>query len=208
MPEYGGQLTRAQVQRLLRAVDETKVERKQGNTYLPQHWARAELATIFGPGNADHTMTRPELIYETRLEKGDPQYPDKADGKKPYWVTAYMVGCTLRVRDYQGRPVYECTEWHAEENAPLPNRGEAHAMAITSAQSYALRRALISLGDAFGLHLYDGGSMRPIIGRTYLLEDKDSPLWKEPEPASAAADGQATDATARLQAAVHTKDTP
>ncbi len=190
-----GRLTRAQVARLLRAVDPDKIERKQGLSYLPQQEARAELLRIFGPGGADHEMTNPELLYEYSVAKGEEGYPER--GTKPrYWITAYKVGCRMRVYDYWGRPVYECMEWHVEENAPLPNRGEAHAMAVTSAQSYALRRSLLSLGDAFGLHLYDKGSQAPIVGRTYLLEDRESPLYREPSPEQRAQQD-------RLQAAVN-----
>jgi hypothetical protein len=44
-------------------------------------------------------------------------------------------------------------------------------MAITSAESYALRRAAISLGDNFGLHLYDKGSVAPLIKNTLYLKE-------------------------------------
>lgn len=207
LPGYRGRLTRAQVKRLLRAVDSAKIEKKQNLSYLPQQEARAELIRIFGPGGSDHRMTKPELLYETEVVSGMPNYPKNKDGseknggKGSYWVVGYMVGCDLTVFDYWGRLVYNCLEWHAEENAPLPNRGEAHAMAVTSAQSYALRRALISLGDAFGLHLYDKGSLAPIVGRTYLLEDKHSPLYEA--PTEAASESTPGPATARLQAATN-----
>lgn len=177
-----GQFTKAQIKRLLKPVPADRIEAKQGKAYLPQHEARAELVRTFGPGNAEHTMHEPKMLYETRLVKGDTQYPAKGD-KPEYWVTGYMVGCTVRVYDYAGELAYECTEYHFEENAPLPNRGEAHAMAVTSAQSYALRRALISLGDSFGLHLYDGGSHMPLIkGSLILRDDADSPYYEAPAP--------------------------
>jgi hypothetical protein len=197
LPGMRGRLTRAQVKRLLRAVSRDVIEKKQGMSYLPQHEARAELIRIFGPGGADHKMTQPDQLYEYSVVKGDEGYPKTGD-KPRYWITAYMVGCHLKVYDYWGRLVYECLEWHVEENVPLPNRGEANAMAVTSAQSYALRRALISLGDAFGLHLYNKGSEKPLVGRTYLLEDKDSPLYEEPKPPA----GQPADRE-RLQGAIN-----
>lgn len=162
-----GRLTQAQIQRLLRPVPEHRVEKKQGMSYVPQHEVRAELIRIFGPGNVDHTMHEPQFLYEDTYAK---------DGKT-YYKVAYMVGCTLRVRDYNGDPIAEFTEYHAEENAPQPNRGEAYAMAITSAQSYALRRAAISLGDALGLHLYEKGSTAPLVKGSLILQgDPDSPL--------------------------------
>lgn len=174
---HRGALTRAQVSRLLRPVREDRIESKNRMAYVPQHEVRAELIRIFGPGNVEHTMTNPELLYETKIEKGDAQYPEK--GTKPaYWVTCYKVGCNLRIYDYAGNLVYDCTEWHIEENAPLPNRGEAHAMACTSAQSYALRRSALGLGDAMGLHLYDKGSSAPLVRGTLALQgDPDAPLY-------------------------------
>lgn len=193
-----GRFTRTQVQQLLKPVPESRIEKKQGLSYLPQHEARAQLLRIFGPGNVEHTMTFPELLYETRLVKGDDQYPEK--GTKPvYWVTCYKVGCNLRVYDYEGNLVYDCTEYHIEENAPLPNRGEAHAMACTSAQSYALRRAAISLGDALGLHLYEKGQTLAFVRGTLALQgDKDAPLYVEPTQGPATEAGQ-DERVARLQ---------
>lgn len=169
--------TRWQVSALLRTV--AVIQAKQGKSFIPQWEARATLIRIFGPGNADHTMTDPEMVYETQLVPGDPAYP-KNGGGKVYWIVGYKIGCTMRVRDYWGNLIYECTEWHFEENAPLPNRGEAHAFAMTSGESYALRRALISLGDAFGLHLYNKGGMLPVVKGTYLLDDPQSPLYEKP----------------------------
>lgn len=202
-----GRLTEAQIRRLLKPVPQDRIEKKQGMSYLPQHEARAELIRTFGPGNADHTMHEPKMLYETRLVKGDPQYPAKGD-KPEYWVTGYMVGCTVRVYDYKGFLVYECTEYHFEENAPLPNRGEAHAMAITSAQSYALRRALLSLGDSFGLHLYDKGSYAPLVkGSLILRDDPESPMYKEPKPTGTVhqAEGVATVGAKQLQEAMNVR---
>lgn len=168
----GRGFTPAQARRLMRPVKSDRIEQKRGLAYVPQQEVRAELARIFGPGNADHTMSEPQMIYETS-QMGNSK-GEKTDTE--YWTACYMVGCTLRVRDYQGNEIYNCTEWHVEANALLPDRGEAHAMAVTSAQSYALRRAALSLGDAFGLHLYDGGNLAGIIGGSLMLEgDLDSP---------------------------------
>jgi hypothetical protein len=92
--------------------------------------------------------------------------------------------------------VYECTEYHVEENAPLPNRGEAHAMAVTSAQSYALRRAALNLGDNMGLHLYSGGSTAPLVANTLALVDPESPL-SSPQTGAAVRPSNATESAPR-----------
>ena len=165
-------LTKAQILRLLSPRPGSIFEKKQGLTYIPGHEVKAELSRIFGPGNWDHTIHDVTLLWESEA-------PNK-EGKTMYRA-CYSVACTLRIRDYWGHSVAETTEYHAEANSNLPDRGEAHAMALTSAQTYALRRAALDFGDSFGLHLYDGGSMVPLIKGTLLLTgDPDSPLYEAP----------------------------
>jgi len=168
-----GQLSPMQIRRSLTRVRPDRVEQVQGRAYVPAHEIRAELTRTFGPGNWDSKVHNVELIYETE--------EPSSDGKKIMYRVCYRAAVTLRVRDYRGNPVAEFTEYHAEECAPNPSRGEAHAFALTSVESYALRRAAIGLGDNFGLHLYNNGSLTPIIAGTLALNDKDSPTYMDPE---------------------------
>lgn len=169
-----GQLTRAQVERLMQAIDPNHVEKKQGLSYIAQHQARAEMTRIFGPGNWDSDAVDMSLLYE--YEK-----PGTGNNSnKTYYIACYKAKVIVNIRDYWGRPVATFGEYHVEENVPLPNRGEAHAMAVTSVESYALRRSLIGLGDRLGLGLYDGGSLAPLVRGTLLLTDPDSPLYRAP----------------------------
>lgn len=167
-------LTQTQIIRLMTSIDPAHVEQKRGMSYMAQHQVRAELTRIFGVGNWDTQVESMSLLYETMLEKGNPQFPTK--GTAPvYWVACYRAAVRLNIRDYWGNPIATFVEHHAEECAPLPNRGEAHAMAITSVESYALRRAAIGLGDRLGLGLYDKGSQAPLVQRTLQLDDPQSP---------------------------------
>lgn len=179
--ERHGTLTDAQIRRLMQAIDPTHVEMKQNMSYMAQHEVRAEMTRIFGYGNWDNNTLEMHQLYETRLEKDNPQYPKNGKGN-PYYVVCYRALVQVRIRDLNGLPVAEFSEWHAEENAPLPNRGEANSMAITSVQSYALRRAVISLGDRLGLGLYDKGSTNALVRGTL--------QWTErhPKPVVATAD--------------------
>lgn len=176
-------IAKNQVKALLRPLPGGIIEQKQGMSYVPGHEVKAALSRIFGPTNWDHTIHDVRLLWES-------ESPSPRDQSKMMYRACYMVACTLRVRDYDGNPIFETTEYHAEANSNLPDRGEAHAMALTSAETYALRRAALDLGDAFGLHLYDGGSLVPLIKRTALLADPDSPLYEAPEegPAEPAAE--------------------
>jgi len=145
-----GMLVLEQIDELVKAINPAYVDRKQKLTYLSQHQARAEMNRIFGYGNWDSNVDEMTLMYEEQRASGN--------DNKLRWVVGYRAKVTVNIRDLWGMPVATFSEHHAEENAPQPNRGEAHALALTSVESYALRRALIGLGDRFGLGLYNGGS--------------------------------------------------
>lgn len=150
-----GMLLFEQIDELVKAINPAYVEKKQSLTYLAQHQARAEMNRIFGYGNWSVDADDAQLLYE---------YETPGSGNnsgKMYWRVGYRIRVTVSIRDLWGMPVAEFTGVHAEQNAPQPDRGEAHALALTSVDSYALRRALINLGDRFGLGLYNGGSMAP-----------------------------------------------
>lgn len=166
-------LTSEQIKRLLTPVRPDRIEKVRGQSYVPQYEVRAELNRVFGFGNWDSRIHNMTLIYEE---------PDEREGGKVYWKVCYRCACTLTIRDYEGAPVCEHTEWHAEESAPQPSRGEAHALALTSVESYALRRACINLGDTFGLHLYRDGQLGPLVKGTLQTTDKDSPLYVAGDP--------------------------
>lgn len=53
-------------------------------------------------------------------------------------------------------------------------------MAITSVESYALRRAAIGLGDRLGLGLYNKGALTPLVKGTLQTFDEESPTYIEP----------------------------
>lgn len=190
-------LTRMQIQRLLKGIDPSHVDQKQGMSYMSQHEVRAELTRIFGYGNWDTQVIEMTLLWESE--------GPSADGKKTMYRACYKAGVRLNIRDYWGQPVCSFVEYHAEANSNLPDRGEAHAMAITSCESYAMRRAAIGLGDRLGLGLYDGGQNKPLVLGTLALVDPESPWYVEPPKE---ADGQAsgTAATERLQAATNVRD--
>jgi hypothetical protein len=167
-------LTRAQIQRLMRGIDPAHVDKKQGLTYMAQHEVRAELTRIFGVGNWDSQVESMDLLWEWE--------GPSADGKKTMYRACYKAAVRLTIRDYWGNVVCSFVEHHAEANSNLPDRGEAHAMAITSVESYALRRAAIGLGDRLGLGLYNGGATTPLVRGTLQLTDVDSPLYTAPTP--------------------------
>lgn len=200
-----GMLTFEQIDELVKPINPEFVESKQGKTYLAQHQARAEMNRIFGYGNWDSSVEEMGLLYETQQAGRD---------GKDRWVIAYRAKVTVNVRDLWGMPLATFSEYHAEENAPQPNRGEAHALAMTSVESYALRRALIGLGDRLGLGLYHAGSTAPhgkwsIQQMPGLMYDWTPTGQPAPEPAETPAVSKietAPDMTERLQQGLKTDD--
>jgi recombination DNA repair RAD52 pathway protein len=166
-------LTRDQIKRLTRGIDPGHVEKVRGMSYISQHQARAELTRIFGYGNWDSQVESMDLLWEDTYEKDS----------KTYFRACYKASVRLNIRDYWGNPVCSFVEYHAEANSGLPDRGEAHAMAITSVESYALRRAAIGLGDRLGLGLYEKGDSKPLVVGTLQTTDSESPHHvAPPEP--------------------------
>lgn len=191
-------LTRAQIARLKQAIDPNHVEKKQSLSYMAQHEVRAELTRIFGFGNWDTQVESMDFLWEYEVEPGHSEYPPPAKNPKPrYYRACYKASVRLTIRDYWGNVVCSFVEYHAEANSILPDRGEAHAMAITSVESYAMRRAAIGLGDRLGLGLYNGGKTDPLVKGTLQLTDPDSPLYTPPDPA------KEQEKKDRLQAAVN-----
>lgn len=188
-------LTRMQVERLVKGIDPSHVDKKQKLSYMAQHEVRAELTRIFGYGNWDSQVEAMEFLWETESTK---------EGKT-YYRACYKARVRLTIRDYWGNMVCSFVEEHVEANSILPDRGEAHAMAVTSVESYALRRAAIGLGDRLGLGLYDGGEMKPLVKGTLQLLDPESPLYVEPKAPDA--DASTTAAPSRLQAATNVRTT-
>lgn len=176
-------LTRAQIERLLGGIDPGIAETKQGLTYIPQHDVRAELTRIFGFGGWSSEVEHMERLWEMTLVKGDPGFPKGAkDDTIPYYRVCYRARVRLTIFDHWGNVVTTFVEEHAEANSALPDRGEAEAMAVTSVESYALRRCAINLGDRLGLSLYNRGSLVPLIkGTLQTRRDPEAPLFT-PEP--------------------------
>jgi hypothetical protein len=204
--------TPGQIKRLLSPVRPDRVEKVRGQSYVPQFEVRAELSRVFGFGNWDSRIHDMTLIYEEPDVREKFNDAGEVISSQTYWKVCYRCACTLTVRDYEGAPVTEFTEWHAEESAPQPSRGEDHALAVTSVESYALRRAAINLGDTFGLHLYRDGQSGPLIKGTLQQTDPDSPMFDPLAPGSPTAavltDEQKANLAASLGAVEIPQDAP
>jgi hypothetical protein len=146
-------ITQEQHEQLLKPLNEKRVAKRSGGggkqlSYLEAWDVKAHLNRIFGFGGWSWDVTTAELAFE-----------DLPTEKNRNYVVGYRVIGTLSVI---GARYSEA----AVGSANLPSRGDAHDMAIKTAESDALKRAAINLGDQFGLSLYNNGSLRPVVVAT------------------------------------------
>ena len=147
----------AQREQLLKGINPSRIAKRQGGggkslSYLEAWEVKAHLIRIFGFGGWSWEVTSAELAFEEKNEKGQ-------------WNVGYKVIGSLRIHD-----LYCVYKEAAVGSASLSQRGEAHDMAIKTAESDALKRAAINLGDQFGLSLYNNGATAPVVLNT--LDEK------------------------------------
>jgi recombination DNA repair RAD52 pathway protein len=145
-------LNEQQYEQLLKPLNAARVaQRGQAGrqlSYLEAWDVKAHLIRIFGFGGWSADVLESALAFEEKNEKGQ-------------WNVGYKVMLRLLV------PALDCTYTEAAVgSATLPQRGEAHDMAIKTAESDALKRAAINLGTQFGLSLYNNGSIRDVVVQT------------------------------------------
>jgi len=157
-------LNKNQREQLLKPLNANRVAQRKGGggkslSYLEAWDVKAHMIRIFGFLNWDWRVTSAELAFE-----------EQTDGK---WNVGYKVVGTLRVKsgsDFEGASYSEA----AVGFATLGSRGEAHDMAIKTAESDALKRCAINLGTQFGLSLYKNGTMADIVGLTLDVDEPPS----------------------------------
>jgi hypothetical protein len=169
-------LSHQQVEALLRPLKSSRVgTTPDGYSHLQSWDIRAALVRVFGFGNWDETSFAPtERLYEveTTTRSG-----------KPAYKVAYIAHRRLSIRTPYGEHLcaYEATAI-GESTMPDFKRGDAHDMAIKTAESQALKRCAINLGTMFGLSLYNDGMREDVVGVT--LVRPAPPDGGETEPAS------------------------
>jgi len=152
-------MNKQQYEQLLKPLNERRVaQRTQAGrqfSYLEAWDVKAHLIRIFGFGGWSWDVLSTDLMFE-----------DLKDGK---WNVGYKVLGRLRLES-----LYCSYTEAAVGSATLPQRGEAHDMAIKTGESDALKRAAINLGTQFGLSLYNNGSLADVVGRTLDMEGEAS----------------------------------
>jgi DNA recombination protein Rad52 len=147
-------LNKAQHDALLKGLNPKRISTRKGAgnsslSYLEAWDVKAHLNRIFGFLNWSADVVESTLAFE-----------EQKDGK---WSVGYKVTLRLTIfSDPEGYNRVTYTE-AAVGSSTQGQRGEAHDMAVKTAESDALKRAAINLGDQFGLSLYNNGSTAPVV---------------------------------------------
>ena len=162
-------LNNRQHEQLLKGLNPTRIAKRQGGggkslSYLEAWDVKAHLIRIFGFGGWSWTVIEAVLAFEEQGERN--------------WTVGYKVVGVLTIHGIdqivnERHEVVTRDAQYAEAavgSASLPQRGEAHDMAIKTAESDALKRAAINLGDQFGLSLYNNGAVAPVVCQTLTVD--------------------------------------
>lgn len=159
--------TKAQVTQLLKPINPKRVLRDgKGHSHVSQQDVVAHLIRVFGFGSFDVMIDGPHLVFET----------ERVDNKGVVtgrWDCCYRAKATLIIRDPEGATVCQL-EGSATATAQNQSHGDAHDLALKSAESVAKKRAATNLGDQFGLSLYNKGQIAALVGGTYVVPDGDA----------------------------------
>jgi outer membrane biosynthesis protein TonB len=180
------QLTDPQINFLLSGIRPERIGKDgKGFAHVEAWDIRRHLIRVFGFGGYDTDQQEMTLVAQIEHKPSNPN-------GKSRWTVIYRATVVLTVK-VGG---VELGHWHgtAMGDAPnLPSLADAHDMAMKTADSQALKRAAVNLGDAFGLSLYNDGSLTPVVLRSlaYMAptapaqpEQEDTPVRPEPQPAA------------------------
>lgn len=153
---HSAYLSPRQIQVLLKDIPPSRVAVLDGMSHLEAWDVRAHLTRIFGFARwTDEQIEPTTLLYEERTQT--------RAGKDAYRV-AYRSTRRLTVHAPDGTPLahYDGAAV-GESTMPDFKRGDAHDMAIKTAESQALKRCATNLGTQFGLSLYDSGRLTDVV---------------------------------------------
>lgn len=147
-------LNEKQLEQLLKPVAAYRVKQVDGMSHLEAWDVRRFLIRIFGFGEWSAEVQDCQFVYEesTMTKSG-----------KPAFKVGYRATVCLSIHA-TGARFTECA--FGESIMPDFKRGACHDMAIKTAESQALKRCAVNLGDQFGLGLYNGGKTDAVVSGT------------------------------------------
>lgn len=157
-------VTRAQHDVLLLPIKPHRVGKKDGQSHVEAYDIRAHLNRIFGFAGWSGEVIACELMYESPCEIGQDKKPGYEVGYRvTYQLTILSTGATYTEAAFGGQKM------------GVKSRGDCHDFAIKTAESQALKRCAINLGDQFGLSLYNRGSLMPLVGTSLVVPEATDP---------------------------------
>lgn len=146
--DYEPVFSAEQIKKLEAKLSPDVVAKRDNLSYIEAHVAIRHANQIFGFGNWQRNQPVFSVVNDESYMKGD---------KKMYRA---CYTCSLSVTVFglvNGVRTAVATTWGTGygEGITGVNPGQAHESAIKEAESDAMKRALIALGDQFGLALYD-----------------------------------------------------
>jgi Rad52/22 family double-strand break repair protein len=178
-----GYLSYAQVAKLLEPINEKRVSTDgKGFSHVEAYELRAQMTRLFGFARWSEDVTEQALIFEDErtLLKKDYKTKQPIPGTEyQAWTVAYRSVVRVTVCAPDGTILCTYTEGATGEASNQPSRGDAHDLALKTSQSQAFKRAVVNLGDAFGISLYRKGSTQALVFRTLVAPTEGN---KAPEP--------------------------
>lgn len=149
-----GYLIPKQIGVLLAPIKEHRVGRDgKGYSHVEAYELRAHLNRLFGFCRWSADVLSQELVFED----------GKQDGARTKWTVCYHTVLRLTVNAPDGTLLATYTEGAMGDAQNQPSRADAHDLAAKTSASQAFKRCCMNLGDSFGLSLYRGGSMEPLV---------------------------------------------
>lgn len=149
-------LNARQVEELIGAINGNRVGKDgKGHSHVEAYEIRAHLSRIFGFARWSADLLDFRQVYE--------------DGDGGKWTVCYVATVRLTVCASDGTVLATYTEAATGEAKNQPHRGDAHDLAVKTAESQAFKRCAVNLGDAFGLSLYRKGSLAPLVKGTLVM---------------------------------------
>lgn len=176
-------ISRAQYDMLLAPLARQRVEKRDGFDYLNISDVRRYLIRLFGFGGFSYSVSEAECISHTEAPNSKGNINQVVSWKVKVTLDVPALGCSYAS--------------YAIGTSQQPSLGDAHDMAIKTAESDALKRCAVNLGDQFGLSLYFSDKRNTVfqsVQRTYderIVSDNPILGAGTPEPVAPEEDVQA-----------------
>lgn len=171
------QLTERQLKALFSGIDDSRVQRLQGNSYVKSWDVRRWLTRIFGFGGWNVETLELTVAASNSFQ----------DGPKWRHTVVYRAQVRLTVKDENGTVIATYEDASAGDAVNQPSLGDAHDNAMKTALSGALKRCAVNLGDQFGLSLYNGGDTRPSVNWSLAYPKPTNEVIQQDPPVQAVA---------------------